>query len=71
MLVPPLGIVAFGEVSKALHKTYGVLRAIKIMAKDHMSPEEHNRLLNEVNIMQNMVLVKFECIGSSPCNQNI
>ena len=34
MLVPPLGIVSFGEVSKALHKTYGVLRAIKIMAKD-------------------------------------
>ena len=54
MLLPPLGIGSFGEVRKALHKISGVLRAIKIMAKDHMSPEEHDRMLYEVNIMQNM-----------------
>ena len=43
MLLPPLGIGSFGEVRKALHKISGVLRAIKIMAKDYMSPEEHDR----------------------------
>ena len=59
MLLPPLGIGSFGEVRKALHKISGVLRAIKIMAKDYMSPEEHDRMLYEINIMQNMVLIKF------------
>jgi len=59
MLLPPLGIGGFGEVRKALHKKFGVLRGIKIMAKDHISPKEHDRLLNEVNIMQNLVLIKF------------
>ena len=59
MLVPSLGICASGDVRKAMHKTLGVLRAIKIMAKDHMSPEEDDWMVNEVNIMQNIVLIKF------------
>lgn len=34
MLSPPIGKGAYGEVRKALHKTTGILRAVKIISKN-------------------------------------
>lgn len=50
----PMGTGAFGEVRKAKHHTSGEWRAIKVITKDLQSPEEKERLLNEVAIMRKL-----------------
>jgi calcium-dependent protein kinase len=40
ILRPALGKGAFGEVRKAIHKTTGMTRAIKIIDKVHVNKEE-------------------------------
>jgi serine/threonine protein kinase len=52
---PPLGSGTYGQVYKAIHKPTSILRAIKAMNKEYISPAERRKLLNEVNIMKNLV----------------
>ena len=40
---------------RALHKKTNVLRAVKIIYKDASDKEDHERLINEVNILKNLV----------------
>jgi calcium-dependent protein kinase len=40
LINPALGSGAFGEVRKAIHKTSGLTRAIKIITKEKISEEE-------------------------------
>jgi len=50
----------FGEVRKAIHKETGMIRAVKMILKTSTSPEEKERLLNEVNILKSLVSKFFE-----------
>jgi len=47
---------AYGEVRRALHKKTNVLRAVKIIYKDASDKEDHDRLINEVNILRGLVI---------------
>jgi hypothetical protein len=49
----PLG--AYGEVRKAIHKSSGQVRAVKIISKQHTSQVEQERLKNEVEILKRLV----------------
>lgn len=49
-----MGKGAFGEVRKALHLESGVYRAIKIIYKEQMIPEDHKKILNEIEILKKL-----------------
>jgi len=51
---PPIGKGSFGEVRKAIHKKTNVTRAVKIIHKAVATPEEQERLTNEVNILKSL-----------------
>lgn len=50
LLSPPLGQGAFGEVRKAIHKSSGLERAVKIIYKDKSDPAELAKIKDEVSI---------------------
>jgi len=54
LLPQAIGRGAYGEVRRALHKKTNVLRAVKIIYKDASDKEDHERLINEVNILRNL-----------------
>lgn len=54
LISPPLGSGAFGEVRKAVHKASGLSRAVKIISKSATSEEDHERLVNEVEILRKL-----------------
>ena len=47
---------AYGQVKRAKHKVTGITRAVKIIKKGGLSPEEENELKNEIEILKNLVL---------------
>jgi calcium-dependent protein kinase len=49
LLNPPLGQGAFGEVRKAIHKSSGLERAVKIIYKDKSDPAELAKIKDEVS----------------------
>lgn len=50
LISPPLGQGAFGEVRKAIHKSSGLERAVKIIYKDKSDPAELAKVKDEVKI---------------------
>ena len=60
--IPKIG--AFGEVRRAIHKRTNITRAVKIIYKEATDKEEHDKLINEVNILKNLVLYNM-------CHSNI
>jgi len=54
LLDPPLGTGAFGQVRKGVHKTTGMVRAVKIIDKKLASADELEKLTNEVTIMKSL-----------------
>eukprot|EP01017_Pseudomicrothorax_dubius_P003273 TRINITY_DN10426_c0_g1_i7.p1 TRINITY_DN10426_c0_g1~~TRINITY_DN10426_c0_g1_i7.p1 ORF type:complete len:428 (-),score=113.13 TRINITY_DN10426_c0_g1_i7:461-1744(-) len=54
ILSPPLGSGAYGEVRKAKFKKTGEIRAVKIISKSAQSPEEQEKLINEVQILKSL-----------------
>jgi len=46
-------------VRRALHKKTNVLRAVKIIYKDASDKEDHDRLINEVNILRGLVILSM------------
>jgi len=49
-----LGQGAFGEVRKVIHKATGLMRAAKLLRKDAIDSEEHNKMISEVQILTNL-----------------
>jgi len=49
-----LGQGAFGEVRKVIHKATGLARAAKILRKDAISTVEHNKLIQEVQLLTSL-----------------
>ena len=49
LITPPLGQGAFGEVRKAIHKSSGLERAVKIIYKDKSDPVELAKIKDEVS----------------------
>jgi len=54
LLNPPLGQGAFGEVRQGKHRQTGFIRAVKIIEKQYQSPEEQQKLINEVQILKQL-----------------
>jgi calcium-dependent protein kinase len=54
LLNPPIGKGAYGEVRKGLHRVTEVIRAIKIISKNHTSAEDHEKLKQEVEILRKL-----------------
>jgi hypothetical protein len=44
-------------VTKGKHKKSGVLRAIKSIKKSMLTPAEQQKLMNEVEILRNLVIL--------------
>ena len=64
ILSPPLGsgikklfLGSYAEVRKGVHKTLGVMRAIKIISKSEATSEEINRVLHEAEILKKIVKI--------------
>ena len=53
-------IGAYGEVRRAIHKKTNLTRAVKIIYKHSTTPEDHERLTNEVNMLKTLVRIIFE-----------
>jgi calcium-dependent protein kinase len=51
LITPPLGQGAFGEVRKAIHKSSGLERAVKIIYKDKSDPVELAKIKDEVSLI--------------------
>ena len=51
LITPPLGQGAFGEVRKAIHKSSGLERAVKIIYKDKSDPVELAKIKDEVRFI--------------------
>lgn len=49
-----VGIGAFGQVSKVIHKNTGIVRAMKTIKKSGIIKEEEERLFSEMNILKNL-----------------
>lgn len=50
----PLGSGAFGEVRKAVHKSSGDVRAIKMIYKTQVSSIEQKKIMKEIEILEKM-----------------
>jgi calcium-dependent protein kinase len=49
-----LGVGAFGEVRLCMSKAGKIKRAVKLIKKDQMSPEDKLNLKNEMNILKKL-----------------
>jgi len=49
-----LGQGAFGEVRKCINRTTRVIRAVKLIRKDAMSPEEEQAFQDEIAILSKL-----------------
>lgn len=52
-------IGAYGEVRRAIHKKTGQERAVKIINKSSTTKEDQEKLINEVNILRELVILYF------------
>jgi serine/threonine protein kinase len=50
---------AFGEVRMCVHRESGAQRAVKVLRKSHMDEDEKRMLFNEINILRELVSLKF------------
>lgn len=50
---------AYGEVRKAIHKKTNQERAVKIINKSSTTKEDQEKLINEVNILRELVIIFF------------
>jgi calcium-dependent protein kinase len=49
-----LGEGAFGQVCKVIHKSTGMVRAMKTLKKSSLIKEEEEKLFSEMNILKNL-----------------
>lgn len=56
ILSPPIGKGSFGEVRKAIHKSTGLNRAVKIINNKASTSEELERITREVKILNKLVV---------------
>ena len=59
-----IGQGSFGIVYKAIHKSLGEIRAIKLIDKTSVDPSKISKLLQEVDILKTLV-ISFNNKGSS------
>lgn len=53
-LLDKIGEGSYGKVYKAIHKRTKAYRAIKILKKTAISQAEHDKIMNEINILKKL-----------------
>ena len=54
-----IDIGAFGEVRMCVHRETGAQRAVKVLRKSHMDEDEKKMLFNEINILRELVSIRY------------